>query len=92
MTEETKNSNSGFIFGLILGAIIGAIVAIIIYKNNKTEVFENLSQKLQDFFKGFTNEESKPSRSVSTSPKKIIATVTPKPKKPAPKMFVKPKR
>jgi len=43
-------SNSGFIFGLICGAVIGAVIAVIIYKNNKTEVFEKLEQKIKSFF------------------------------------------
>jgi hypothetical protein len=88
-----KNSNSGFIFGLVLGAVIGAIIAIIIYKNNKTEVFENLSEKLKTFFEKFTGQEPKSEpETQKPSPKKIIASIPSKPKKPAPKMFVKPKR
>jgi len=92
MTEKTTNSNSGFIFGLLVGAVVGAIIAIIIYKNNKTEVFDNLSQKLKTFFEKFTGQESNPEPPKSAPPKKIIATTLPKPKKPAPKTFIKPKK
>jgi Na+/glutamate symporter len=76
-------SNSGFVFGLLCGAVIGAIIAIIIYKNNKTDVFEILSQKIKDFFDNLaktntsknppTNENSSKSK---TLPKKILATST----------------
>jgi hypothetical protein len=76
-------SNSGFIFGLLCGAIIGAIIAIIIYKNNKTEVFEKLSKQIKDFFdnlvKTSTNNKTPPSNhsSKNKSPlKKILATST----------------
>ena len=76
-------SNSGFIFGLLCGAVIGAIIAIIIYKNNKTEVFDKLSQKIKDFFdnlvKANTNKNSTPKENPSKSktlPNKILATTT----------------
>lgn len=76
-------SNSGFIFGLLCGAVIGAIIAIIIYKNNKTEVFEKLSQKIKDFFDNLvkTNQSKRsPSKEDKTKPvhlpKKILATTT----------------
>ena len=92
-----QNSNSGFIFGLICGAVIGAIIAIVIYKNNKTEVFENLQTKIKQFFQNLVGEEEK----IKTSTKvtsRIIASksestpIITKPKKPTPKMFVKPKK
>jgi len=87
-----SNSNSGFVFGLICGAIIGAVVAVIIYKNNKTEVFDNLQKKIKQFFQDLIGEESKPAPKKSPpSRPQILATVS-KPKKPAPKMFVKPKK
>ena len=94
-------SNSGFIFGLLCGAVIGAIIAIIIYKNNKTEVFENLSQKIKDFFDNLVKTNTPKTKK---APQKIIASsttipfkkeITPifvKPKKPAPKTFIKPKK
>ena len=94
-------SNSGFIFGLLCGAVIGAIIAIIIYKNNKTEVFDKLSQKIKDFFDNLVKTNSPKTKVL---PKRIIATsttipskqeITPvfvKPKKVAPKTFIKPKK
>jgi len=93
-------SNSGFIFGLLCGAVIGAIIAIIIYKNNKTEVFEKLSQKIKDFFDNLvkTNtNNSPPSKNYSpktkTTPKKILATAnTTPPKQEITPIFVKPKK
>jgi len=101
-------SNSGFIFGLLCGAVIGAIIAIVIYKNNKTEVFEKLSKKIKDFFDNLikTNTKSSPPKKppLKTLPNKILATstiipfkqeITPvfvKPPKVAPKTFIKPKK
>lgn len=82
-----KNSNSGFVFGLICGAVIGAIIAVVIYKNNKTEVFENLEKKIKNFFSDLIPSEN-------PLPKKIISSTTspPRSKKPTPKMFVKPRK
>jgi gas vesicle protein len=99
-------SNSGFIFGLLCGVVIGAVVAIIIYKNNKTEVFEKLSQKIKDFFDNLvkTNSPMTNSSKIKVLSKRIIATSTTipskkeimpvfvKPKKAAPKTFIKPKK
>jgi gas vesicle protein len=73
----SSSNNSGFVFGLICGAIIGAVIAVIIYKNNKTEVFEKLEQKIKSFFEDLipkTESEtdfSPPSKS-KPSVKKII--------------------
>lgn len=93
-------SNSGFVFGLLCGAIIGAVVAILIYKNNKTEVFENLSQKIKDFFENLVKTDTKTnnpqkhnSPKTKILPKKILATSTiilPKPE--IIPVFVKSKR
>jgi len=101
-------SNSGFIFGLLFGAAIGAVVAVIIYKNNKTEVFEKLSQKIKEFFDNLVKNNSKnfsPKKKKGKNlPKKIIASTTTipekqeikpifvKPKKTIPKTFIKPKK
>ena len=100
-------SNSGFIFGLLCGAVIGAIIAIIIYKNNKTDVFEKLSQKIKDYFDNLIKTNSPKTNSSKIKkvlPKRLIATsatfpsnkvITPvfiKPKKVAPKTFIKPKK
>jgi len=110
----SSESNSGFIFGLICGAIIGAVIAVIIYKNNKSEVFEKLEKKIKSFFENLIPKSEESSNKSKSSPlksnppiKKLIATdpaavletkpteITPvfiKPKKPIPKMFVKPKK
>lgn len=92
-------SNSGFIFGLICGAIIGAVIAVIIYKNNKTEVFQKLQDKIKSFFedlipKSETPNIPKPSPKVSTSleTKPEITPIFVKPKKSVPKTFIKPKK
>ena len=78
---DSTSPNSGFIFGLICGAIIGAVIAVIIYKNNKTEVFEKLSQKIKDFFDNLIKDNSqnsytKKQPSTKVVPKKILATAT----------------
>ncbi len=92
-------SNSGFIFGLLCGAVIGAVVAIIIYKNNKTEVFEKLSQKIKDFFDNLTKintNKSSPAKDNQSKPKtlpqKILATTTIQPKQEITSSFVKSKK
>ncbi|MFA5749908.1 MAG: hypothetical protein WC895_01660 [Candidatus Shapirobacteria bacterium] len=87
-----SNSNSGFIFGLICGAVIGAVIAVLIYKNNKTEVFENLQEKIKHFFQDLMGEESVPKKIivVKTDPVSIVSM--PRKIKPAPKMFVKAKK
>ena len=92
-------SNSGFVFGLLCGAVIGAIIAIIIYKNNKTEVFEKLSQKIKDFFDNLIKDNSQNSYSkkqppsTKVVPKKILATATVIPEKQEIiPVFVKPKK
>lgn len=105
---DCGSSNSGFIFGLICGAIIGAVIAVIIYKNNKTEVFEKLEQKIKSFFEDII-PKTESTQTPKSSPKKIIAKsipakTSPKPeskeikpifvkaKKPTPKTFIKPKK
>jgi mannitol-specific phosphotransferase system IIBC component len=91
-------SNSGFILGLLCGAIIGAVVAILIYKNNKTEVFEKLSQKIKYFFDNLIQSKSnKPAKHTTPktkiSPKKILANSTNVLSKPEiTPIFVKPKK
>ncbi len=93
-------SNSGFIFGLLCGAVIGAIIAIIIYKNNKTEVFEKLSQKIKDYFDNLVKintDKNSPTKETApkpkNTPKKILAmtTITPKKQEITP-VFVRPKK
>ncbi len=81
--SDSGSSNSGFIFGLICGAIIGAVIAVIIYKNNKTEVFEKLEQKIKSFFKDLI-PQSESAKNQKPSPKKIIV------KSLSEKTFIKP--
>ena len=104
--DYNRESNSGFIFGLLCGLVIGAVVAILIYKNNKTDVFEKLSQKIKNYFDNLVKASSPKTNSSKTkvSHKRLIATsttipskkeITPvfvKTKKPAPKTFLKPKK
>ena len=40
--------------GLVVGAVIGAAVAVIIYKNNRSEVFADLKKQLEKYFNKFT--------------------------------------
>lgn len=89
---DSESDNSGFIFGLLLGAIIGAVIAVIIYKNNKTEVFSNLKEKMEKYFRGFTQEEP-PSKIPVVLPSKIIATdISPTNPISKPRKFIKPKK
>ncbi len=81
-----ESSSSGFVFGLILGAVIGAVVAVVIYKNNKGEVFEKLEQKIKDFFQGLIPPNESPKTKTPITP------VFVKPKKTVPKTFLKPKK
>ncbi len=91
-------SNSGFIFGLICGAIIGAVIAVIIYKNNKTEVFQKLQDKIKSFFEDFIPKSETPN-TPKPSPKKIIVkslpskvSTNPETKPEITPIFVKPKK
>jgi len=102
--NESGSSSSSFVFGIILGAVIGAIVAILIYRNNKGQVFEQLKENLQKYFQGFMGGQTQPEETEikkKSKPKikEVIEIVQnpkteskPAPKKPAPKMFVKPKK
>jgi len=53
-----EHQNSSFTFGLILGLIIGAVIAVIIYKNNKEKVFDDLKKKLENFFSSLKKTET----------------------------------
>lgn len=106
--NSSENSNSSFVFGLIIGAVIGAIIAIVIYRQNKGKIFDDLQEKLEKFFKNLLKQEISVSETPksTTKPKKnkIIAVSTPKietpisstpitfVRKPAPKTFIKPKK
>jgi len=95
MTESKidDKSNQGFIFGLSLGAAIGALSAILIKKNGQSKVVQNFESKVKDFFEDLI-DEIKPQKEESNkeSYKNIETPISIIPKKPAPKMFVKPKR
>lgn len=99
--HNSENSNSSFIFGLVIGAIIGAVIAIVIYRQNKGKIFDDLQEKLEKFFKNLLGEKipktkvSVPKEQKSTvKPKnnKLIAVATPKietPISPPPITFVR---
>ncbi|MDD4937529.1 MAG: hypothetical protein PHX34_00705 [Candidatus Shapirobacteria bacterium] len=55
------NNSSSFIFGIVLGAIVGAIIAIVIYRQNKGKIFNDLQKKLEDFFKNLIGNQNKSS-------------------------------
>lgn len=89
MNKEEEKTNSGFLFGLTLGAAIGALSAVLINKNSDKEVIQNFESKIKDFFQDLIgNIKDKKEEVVKET--KEIEYVTPK--KPAPKMFVKPKK
>jgi Na+/glutamate symporter len=104
---DCRSSDSGFIFGLVIGAVIGAAVAVLIYKNNQSEVITNFKQKLEKYFKKFTQfTESEPAAPKTVKlktkvtpakipvviPSKLIAkTTSPKVISAKPRKFVKPK-
>lgn len=108
LDHNCGSSSSGFVFGLICGAIIGAVIAVIIYKNNKTEVFQKLEQKIKSFFENLIpkSETSSPKTQKSSSSKIVsikptseeviesteIIPVFVKPKRSVPKTFIKPKK
>jgi hypothetical protein len=91
---ESEGNQEGFIFGLLLGAIIGAVIAILIYKNNQTEVFANLKAKLEKYFRNFTEEKPVSKKiSVVIPPKVESVDITPKKTSAAkPHKFLKPKK
>jgi gas vesicle protein len=88
---DCHNNDSGFIFGIVIGAVIGAAVAIYIYKNNKTDIIENLKEKLEGYFKP-VKKIIKSEKIPVILPKKIIKeTAVAKTVAPRPHKFVKPK-
>ncbi len=99
--ECDAHQNSSFVFGLILGLIIGAVVAIIIYRNNKSKVFEDLKKQLTNFFDSLfptpdnhnptPKKSSAPTRKDVTIPSTLIAakTETKTPPKSKPRVFKK---
>lgn len=101
--DHQSDSGSSFIFGILLGAIIGAVVAIIIYKNNRSDVIDRLKEKLQSYFDKFmpsqktstTTLKKKPSKSTKISvviPKSVeTISLTPTPSQKPRQMFIKKK-
>lgn len=91
--EHENSSGSSFTFGLIIGLIIGAIVAIILYRQSKGKILDELKAKFESFFNSEPEVESKPVKKPVVLPKKIIAAIIPKPpaKTSKPKLFKKPK-
>ena len=100
--HNSENSNSSFIFGLVIGAIIGAVIAIVIYRQNKGKIFDDLQEKLEKFFKNLLKQDvsvtTKPKKNkiVAVSIPKVETPISPPPitfvRKPAPKTFIKPKK
>lgn len=96
---SSENSNSSFVFGLIIGAVIGSIIAVVIYRQNKGKIFDDLQEKLEKFFKNLLKEKDIVIQKVSPSkvPKsttkinknKLIAVSTPKTETPPPITFVR---
>lgn len=78
------HQNGSFIFGLLLGLVIGAVVAIIVYRNNKSQVFEDLKKQLTNFFESLfpssdnpiSKKSSTPIKKDVTLPSTLIATKT----------------
>jgi len=87
--KKEENSNASFIFGLTLGAAIGALTAVLINKNSETEVVQNFESKVKEFFQDIISDIKDKKKDVVKEIKQV-EDITPK--KPAPKMFVKPKR
>ena len=61
--------NSSFVFGLIIGLVIAAVIAIVIYKNNRQEVFVKLKKQLDKFTSSLKNSETL--KNLNTLSKKI---------------------
>lgn len=98
--SSRQNSSSSFVFGLIVGAVIGAIIAVVIYRQNKGKVFDDLQKKLEDFFKNLIGEKKVKSPTIKKNqiPKTEKQPIAKQSnsitfvRKPAPKTFIKPKK
>lgn len=66
--QDKENSNSSFLFGIIFGTIVGALIAIVIYKNNKIDIFDKLRSKIEKIVKKYLNVPSAPAKK-ATKPK-----------------------
>ncbi len=89
-TKKEEKSNASFIFGLTLGAAIGALTTVLINKNSETEVVQNFESKVKEFFQDVISDVKISAKGGSASGGKEVEEIIPK--KPAPKMFVKPKK
>jgi len=89
MNKEEEKTNSGFVFGLSLGAAVGALAAILVNKNSNKEVVQNFESKIKDFFQDLISDVKTKKEEVVKEIKEVEYIT---PKKPAPKMFVKPKK
>lgn len=91
-TKKEEKSNASFIFGLTLGAAIGALATVLINKNSEAEVVQNFESKVKEFFQDVISDIKDKKKDVVKKTREIedIEDITPK--KPAPKMFVKPKK
>jgi hypothetical protein len=101
--DHQSDSGSSFIFGILFGAVIGAVVAIIIYKNNRSDVIDRLKDKLQSYFNKFTSPQryssskvkrkiSKPAKISVVIPKSVESlNLNPAPKHKPSQMFIKKK-
>ena len=82
MCDNCEHDNEGgFLFGMIIGGIIGAFVAIYLYKNNKTQVFDNFQEKLQSYFKNIIPQTEKTIKKtkkiIIVKEKELIAKISP---------------
>ena len=95
---QQKESNSSFLFGIFIGAIIASLIAILIYKNQKTDVFEKLKKYLSDLLSPYLKTPTPtPAPAKKTSPKTNsspkIATKAPSvAKSPSPSKLSPPKK
>lgn len=53
------HQNSSFIFGLIIGLVIAAVVAIVVYKNNREDVFLKLKKQIEKFINNLKPKSEK---------------------------------
>jgi hypothetical protein len=60
------HQNSSFIFGLIIGLVIAAVVAVVIYKNNREDVFLKLKKQIEKFISSLKPKSEKIIESVIT--------------------------
>lgn len=97
MSDDNDCSHSsGFIIGLLIGAVIGALIAVYFYKHNKTKVFADLKNRLENYFKDLTPSDPKPktSRKITVElPRKVdTLDLTPHPSAKPKKIFLKAKK